>query len=196
MAVNPASSWSNDTPLTLACSAGHCEVVRVLHDAGADLKQGRSDGKPESTPFALAYRQGRRDVVEYLRSCGADCTLGRGRPKEGYERAISSPPPSPLTKQRRPKRTTPIQERAERAGVSGKLMRTPPGLRELIATGSPSSSPVKTAKKQLHMTQKANQQIVARAEVQVPRNADKKQALNDGEATSKRAKRRSSHEAM
>jgi len=64
-----------------------------------------------------------------------------------------------------------MRERAEKAGVSDKLTATPPGVRETIATGSPSSSPVRRAKAQLLKVQKANHKIVDRAELQHPRNA-------------------------
>ena len=158
---------SVDTPLTLACWAGHCEIVRVLHAAGADLNRGTTDGKPESTPYALAFRQGRREVVEYLQSCiGYIPQIGRGRARlpdsydgpefEGFARVTTSPPSSPQPKQSRPKRLTPLRDRAAKVGVSDRLKATPPGVRQIIRDGSPRSSEVKAAKKLLQKTQTAN----------------------------------------
>lgn len=46
VSVEMASTRDFRTPLTLAASFGRCEVVRLLHGAGADL--GRSGGGPES----------------------------------------------------------------------------------------------------------------------------------------------------
>ena len=78
-----------------------------------------------STPFALAYRSGRRSVVDYLRGCGVGTDLGtggiRGRDISGTHTNTlhkASPPASPESKQKRPKRTTPLRERAERGSAS------------------------------------------------------------------------------
>ena len=117
-------TWAREAAVDVctACAQllGDCEIVRVLHAAGADLKRGTSDGKPEGTPYALAFRQGRRDVVEYLQSCFGwyPPSLGRGRarlpePYDGPEfescaRVITSPPSSPQPKQSRPKRLTAV----------------------------------------------------------------------------------------
>ena len=207
MSVEP-DTRSVDTPLTLACWAGHCEIVRVLHAAGADLKRGTSDGKPEGTPYALAFRQGRREVVEYLQSfVSVSClgwyppSLGRGRARmpesydrpefDGCARVTTSPPSSPQPKQSRPKRSTPLRDRAAKVGVSDKLKATPPGVRQIIRDGEPSSSEAKAAKMLLQKTQTANHQIVARAEMKLPRNAERKTAANKDKAARKRAKRKS-----
>lgn len=203
ISVKP-NTRSVDTPLTLACWAGHCEIVRVLHAAGADLKRGTSDGKPEGTPYALAFRQGRRDVVNYLESCGvrhsSGASVGRGRVRlpdshdgpefDGHARATTSPPSSPQPKQSRPKRATPLRDRAAKVGVSDKLKATPPGVRQTIRDGSPSSSEVKAAKKLLQTTQVANHQIVSRAELKLPRNSEQKKASTRTDNARKRAKRR------
>ena len=80
-------------------------------------------------------------------------------------------------------------ESAERVGVSDKLKATPPGVRETIDRGSPSSEEVRAAKKQLQAIQKANHQVVSRAELRLPRNALQKAAVDSQEAERKRNKR-------
>ena len=97
---------------------------------------------------------------------------------------------SPPRGQRRPKRATPLRERAVAAGVSDKLRSTPPGLRALIAAGPKESSEVQDAKRKLHAMQRLNQQIVARAELQLPRNAAIKQQKND-QAADRRERQKS-----
>ena len=82
-----------------------------------------------------------------------------------------------------------MRDRAEKAGVSDKMQATPPGVRELIAAGPDSSSHVRRAKQQLHAVQKANRQIVARAEQQQPRNADQKREVQIADAERKRTQR-------
>ena len=83
VAVQPhTTDASRDTPLTLACKGSgtvgnDCEVVRILHEARADL-EGPNASNATSTPFALAYRSGRRSVVDYLRGCGVGTDLGTG----------------------------------------------------------------------------------------------------------------------
>ena len=201
VAVQPhTTDASRDTPLTLACKGSgtvgnDCEVVRILHEARADL-EGPNASNATSTPFALAYRSGRRSVVDYLRGCGVGTDLGtggiRGRDISGTHTNTlhkASPPASPESKQKRPKRTTPLRERAERVGVSDKLKATPPGVRETIDRGSPSSEEVRAAKKQLQAIQKANHQVVSRAELRLPRNALQKAAVDSQEAERKRNKR-------
>ena len=169
--------------------------MRILHEARADL-EGPNASNATSTPFALAYRNGRRSVVDYLRGCCVGTDLGtggiRGRDISGTHTNTlhkASPPASPESKQKRPKRTTPLRERAERVGVSDKLKATPPGVRETIDRGSPSSEEVRAAKKQLQAIQKANHQVVSRAELRLPRNALQKAAVDSQEAERKRNKR-------
>ena len=82
-----------------------------------------------------------------------------------------------------------MRDRAEKAGVSDKMRATPPGVRELIAAGPDSSSPVRRAKQQLHAVQKVNCQIVARAEQQQPRNAVPKREVQIADAERKRTQR-------
>ena len=190
-----AQRYRNFTPLLLACDRGHCEVVRLLHAANASLERSAFTHGKETTPFELAFNNGRSEVVKYLRDV-AYAPLADGQRLLGslvcaINRCSSSesPPRSPQPKQSRPKRSTPIRERAEKAGVGDKLQATPPGVRETIAAGSPSSGFVKAAKRSLHKVQKANQQIVARAELQQPRNATKRKEMNASAAKEKRKKR-------
>ena len=92
-------------------------------------------------------------------------------------------------KKYKPKRSTPLRDRAVKAGVSDRLQATPADVLVTIHTGSPSSSPVKQAKKRLQAVQKANHQIVARAEQQMPRNAEQKRASNEHASAKRWAKR-------
>ena len=60
---------------------------------------------------------------------------------------------------------------------------------QTIDRGSPSSEEVRAAKKQLQAIQKANHQVVSRAELRLPRNALQKAAVDSQEAERKRNKR-------
>ena len=53
----------DNTPLHLACSAGHLESVKVLIQAGAESDNKNED---EKTPFHMAAERGHVDVVEYI----------------------------------------------------------------------------------------------------------------------------------
>ena len=207
VAVQPhAPGWKHYTPLLLACNRGHCEVVRLLHAGGASLEKGVIlPGKKETTPFELAYNNGRSEVVKYLRDV-AYAPVAEGERLLGslvcainrcsQESSSESPPHSPQPKQSRPKRSTPIRERAKKAGVSHKLQATPPDVRATIAAGSSSSAPVKAAKIALHRVQRANQQLVAPAELQQPRNATKRRELSASAAKEKRKKRHAPEKEM
>ena len=180
------------TPLLLACVQGYSEVVRLLHGARANLVCTRKYKGKQMTPFEAAYDNGRSEVVAYLREA-ATTPLGPNQlGRSGRVMPPSTEPPgSPPSKQSRPKRLTPIRARAEKAGVGDKLQATPPGVRDVIASGLPSSSPVKAAKKALHKVQRANQKIVARAELQQPRNEKKRQDLNCDRAAQRKHARKS-----
>ena len=57
------------TPLALAASKGHKDVVQVLPDRGAELNQGDANGW---TPLHVASLYGQTDVVQLLLRRGAD----------------------------------------------------------------------------------------------------------------------------
>jgi ankyrin repeat protein len=60
------------TPLTLAASLGHLDIVTHLAGAGADLEQARRVGvERQWTPLGWAAFGGHRDVVEWLIARGA-----------------------------------------------------------------------------------------------------------------------------
>ena len=183
-------STDGQTPLIKACAAGHCECVRVLCEAGAEAFKCISIPHQHGGPFSAywyAFKGGHSEVVAFLQGMPAYAAWMIAW--KSFT-AIPLPPSSPEAKGRKPKRTTPMRERAEKAGVSDKLQATPPGIRETIASGSPSSSPVKDAKQRLQAVQKSNHQIISRAEIQQPRNADNKKAANAIAATRKSAKRK------
>ena len=189
------------SPLHLACENGHAEIVRWLHVQGADIEQLYE----RKTPFTIAYRQGHASVVAYLRSCGAKESIGSGRQAGGhlvphvgqpiwsdplddyvgqnrFTPGSSLPPPKRIVT--RPKRSTPMRERAERVGVLDRYRDTPIGLRERCTAGSPA------AKKEMQAHKQRNHQIVDRAELKARRDSTlytaRKQADCDGKSARKR----------
>ena len=53
----------DNTPLHLACAAGHLDSVKVLIEAGADSDNKNED---EKTPFHMAAERGHVEVVEFI----------------------------------------------------------------------------------------------------------------------------------
>jgi len=143
---------------------------------------------------ACAFDSGHREVVGILRetpeyptsrfAVDPRCAM-QGTPPSSPDKLRSSKRAKPT----KPQRTTPMRDRAEKAGVSDKMRATPPGVRELIAAGPDSSSPVRQAKLQLHAVQKVNRQVVARAEREQPRNSDQKREVQIADAERKRTQR-------
>ena len=189
------------TPLMSACAAGHAECVRVLLKAGADpFKEFRvaytrriTQGlRMTDNACECAFDSGHREVVGILRETPEYPTswfaadprfVMQGTPPSSPDKLRSSKRAKPT----KPQRTTPMRDRAEKAGVSDKMRATPPGVRELIiAAGPDSSSPVRRAKLQLHAVQKANRQVVTRAEREQPRNSDQKREVQIADAERKR----------
>ena len=151
------------TPLLCAGHCGRLEVVQLLHRHGANVNFVDASGR---TAFSLAFRARHEPVVSYLRACGVDEHLGGGRTSlqtqtELYFKRGKTLPQTKPEKHasRRSKRTTPMRERAERAGVLDRYRETPPGLRERAESGS------RSAKKELTVQHKHNHQVVDRAEV-------------------------------
>ena len=194
------------TSLMNACEAGHGECVRVLLEAGADPfdkisvpdhGRGRAGKNKLGDAYSCAFRSGHREVVEILRALPQYATSTHAAYALAAEKRGEpqlSPPSSPDEpkggrKAKKPKRSTPLRDRAEKVGVSDKLQTTPPGIREAIAAGPASSSFVIEAKKKLQATQKANHQIITRAEQQQSRNADQKQETLHADARRKQRKR-------
>ena len=60
------------TPLYVASSQGHLEVVRELVRGGASINQASNDGR---TSLFIASSQGHVEVVRELLTAGADHTL-------------------------------------------------------------------------------------------------------------------------
>ena len=193
----------NGTPLMNACAVGQAECVRVLLNAGADpfkdvwvddTRRGKKGLRTVENAYLSAFHNGHREVVGILRET-PEYPTSRFAVDNRLVDLQGTPPSSPdklrskRAKPVKPQRTTPMRDRAEKAGVGDKMRATPPGVRELIAAGPDSSSPVRRAKLQLHAVQKANRQVVARAEREQPRNADQKREVQTVDAERKRTQR-------
>ena len=134
------------TPLMSACAAGHAECVRVLLKAGADpfkefgvaytrrITQGM---RWTDNAYECAFNNGHREVVGILRET-PEYPTSRFAVDNRLVDLQGTPPSSPdklrskRAKPAKPQRTTPMRDRAEKAGVSDKMQATPPGVRELI----------------------------------------------------------------
>ncbi|WKY07621.1 hypothetical protein Q1695_007241 [Nippostrongylus brasiliensis] len=77
--VDKATESNNDTPLTLACSNGHAQMVDVLVCRGANIEHRDKKG---FTPLILAATGGHRDVVELLLNNGAQIEAQSERTKD------------------------------------------------------------------------------------------------------------------
>ncbi|KHJ96054.1 ankyrin repeat protein [Oesophagostomum dentatum] len=77
--VDKATESNNDTPLTLACSNGHAQMVNVLVCRGANIEHRDKKG---FTPLILAATGGHRDVVELLLNNGAQIEAQSERTKD------------------------------------------------------------------------------------------------------------------
>ena len=156
-----AKGW---TPLLCASDSGHLQVVQLLHRTGTNISFVDSCGR---SAFSVAFRRRHEPIVSYLRACGVQEHLGPGRTslqtqtKEHFKRGKTLPQarPEKSASQGRPRRSTPMRERAERAGVLDRYKATPPGVRDRAESGS------KSAKKELKALHKHNHQVVDRAEV-------------------------------
>ncbi|EYC19318.1 hypothetical protein Y032_0024g1015 [Ancylostoma ceylanicum] len=77
--VDKATESNNDTPLTLACSNGHAQMVNVLVCRGANIEHRDKKG---FTPLILAATGGHREVVELLLDNGAQIEAQSERTKD------------------------------------------------------------------------------------------------------------------
>jgi len=64
------STLYDDTPLTLAISKGHTEIVKLLLEYGADADYRTSEY--DDTPLMLAARKGYTEIIKLLLEYGAD----------------------------------------------------------------------------------------------------------------------------
>ena len=148
--------------------------MRLLHSGGADVHRVDADGK---SAFSFAYRGGHAPIVSYLRGHKVEEHVGSGMfglMKKGH----SLPEPK-----KKPKRLTPLRERAERASVLDRFKVTPPGLRECAEGGSA------PAKKQLQALHKHNHQVVDRSEVAAAPDQLKHWSRLDSDARSHRKRK-------
>jgi len=150
------------TPLLCASASGHLQVVQLLHRTGADISCVDFCGR---SAFSLAFRRRHEPIVSYLRACGVHEHLGPGRTslqtqtEEHFKRGKTLPQARHEKSASQGRRSTPMRERAERAGVLDRYKATPPGLRDRAESGS------RSAKKELKALHKHNHQVVDRAEV-------------------------------
>ena len=73
-------SFSGWTPAHAAADNGHCEVIRVLAEAGANLNQAGEHGE---TAAMLAAEEGHAEIVKVLVKAGVDLQL-----KDKYDRTV------------------------------------------------------------------------------------------------------------
>ena len=188
--VNAAAS-DGTTSCYAACEVGSVSVLRLLHASGADMQQADQDG---TAPVHIAAACGHLEVLKFLQEHGVDMDARGGiflgvdgtyrlhtgvNPLMIAQRQLASvdkekafraqpvlqfleslKPPVQTTKRERS--AVPIHERAALLGVVNRLNSIPPSLYVRIENGSEAERA--SAKKELHKLQKANQQIVSRAE--------------------------------
>ena len=188
------------TPLMIACAAGHTECVRVLLKAGADpfkgvlvpdTRRGQQGLRTKDEAYLYAFHNGHREVVGLLRETPQYVT-SRFAVHGVMQGTPPSSPDQPKSRRAKPTKTTPMRERADKAGVSDKIQATPPGVRELIAAGPGSSSPQLSQPNSNCMLSRRPiawpiVNIVTRAEQQQPRNAGVKRNSQTADAKRKRA---------
>ena len=97
----------NRTPIFLAAMDGSIDIVKALHEAGANLncKRGRYMGSNEETVLTNCLQQGKSNVAAYLIEAGADLTLTDGRGHNALHYAEKYPEIVALIKAK----TTPVQ---------------------------------------------------------------------------------------
>lgn len=80
-----------DTPLMIACTAGHGEIVDLLLEAGADVNKKSSvsdEGDPGETPLMTAAADGNRDMIGTLLKHGADVKVKTRRGRTALSLAL------------------------------------------------------------------------------------------------------------
>ena len=142
-----AADQDGTTPALIAAAMGHCDVIRLLHESGVDL---RAPGhiyseewtvlKRNVTPLAIARDNEHEDVIVYLQTVLTPQAEKRARSDE------------------------PMLARAQKVGVAHRLKPIPDRLLAAVRDGLGTDEEIKAAKKQLKALQTANQQIVSRAE--------------------------------
>jgi hypothetical protein len=168
---------------------GHLDVLRVVHSCGVDMEQADEEGG--TSPVHIAAANGNLEVLKFMHEIGVNMevkgtiyldTGEDGAPQlhsnvtpltiaqtcTGFSpdvltflKSICTPSQQPGKRQRTSVST---YDRAVSLGVAHRLREIPASLQGRIESGSAAEKA--TAKKELHSLQKANQQIVARAELQ------------------------------
>jgi ankyrin repeat protein len=149
-------------PVHMAAARGNLEVLKLLHEHGVDMEasgaiylsvEGSAQLRTGVTPIMLAHRN--------LASADQDdASAENDRAQLIVQFLESVRPPTHIAKRERS--AVSIQERAALVGVTNRLNPIPVSLYTRIESGSDTERAA--AKKELHKLQKANQQIVSRAE--------------------------------
>ena len=170
------------TPLLIAAASAHLEVIKFLHASGGDLRapghhlfelQDDPQGDEPSIsvhvklndPAKSGWGYWEYDWSKLRRNVTAltiACEFGHSALVVFLDSVLAVAPPAAAAASKRERSEMPMFERATAAGVANQLKPIPAGLIQATQTGSREER--ETAKRELHKIQKANQQIVARAE--------------------------------
>ena len=186
-----AAASDGTTPWYAACEHGSMDVLRVLQSCGVDMEQAEEDGG--TSPVHIATAVENLDALKFMHEHGVNMEV-RGAiylntGTDGAPQLHSSVTPliiaqscaqagqdfspdilrflkgcyaSSQPPEKRHRTSISTYDRAVSLGIAHRLREIPASLQRLTESGSYMEKAA--AKKELHKLQKANQQIVARAE--------------------------------
>ena len=129
-------------PAHIAAACGHLEVIQYLHEQGVSVKHPGS-------------------IYDYDLPVGSQC-LTKVTPLQIATHFKQCEVAQFIEGVLGAHHSLSLLERAERVGVAARLKQIPTQL--LVAAESGTAKEISSAKRQIHATQKSNQQIVSRAE--------------------------------
>ena len=188
-----AAASDGTTPWYAACEHGSMDVLRVLQSCGVDMEQAEEDGG--TSPVHIATAVENLDALKFMHEHGVNMEV-RGAiylntGTDGAPQLHSSVTPliiaqscaqagqdfspdilrflkgcyaSSQPPEKRHRTSISTYDRAVSLGIAHRLREIPASLQRRTESGSDMEKAA--AKKELHKLQKANQQIVARAEQQ------------------------------